>query len=180
VTKDFSDSQILQILKAEGPELKSAFDSFYLRHSHRIYKYALSKSLSPELAGEAVQIVFWKIFEKRQQYKQQYEPLQWLFVIARSEIKDLRNREKTQTQGRVTDPQESLSQMAAPSPIPQEAEDFRVLIQDLDARTQELLVKRFVEDLDYQEMSVLMDETEVNLRKLFSRALRKLKKGVSP
>jgi len=180
VTKEFSDLQILQILKAEGSELKSAFNCFYLRHSPRIYKFALSKSLSPELAQEAVQIVFWKVFDKRQLYKEQFEPLQWLFVIARSEIKDLRSREKTQTQVRTPDFVESLSQIGAPAPNPDEIEDFRVLIQDLDVKTQDLLIKRYVEDLDYREMSQIMKESETNLRQRMSRALKKLKKGVSP
>lgn len=181
--KNKSDEELLVLIQKD--QLK-AYELFFDRHKLAVYRYALKKGLTPPLAEEALQIIFEKIFEKRDAYRDHYKAAQWLYIIAKSEIKDLRNREKTQDL-RKNDLLKSQTETSIPysdQVPPTEEQDFWSLTdelwKDLSEEDKAILKLRFIEDLSFDEISAQLKLSNESLRKRLSRLFKKVKKGDLP
>lgn len=181
--KNKSDEELLVLIQKDQLE---AYEIFFDRHKMAVYRYAFKKGLTPPLAEEALQIIFEKIFEKRGLYLSHYKAAQWLYIIAKSEIKDLRNREKTQDL-RKNDLLKSQTEGSTPfkeQVPPTEEQDFWSLTdelwKDLSEEDRRLLKMRFVEDLSFEEISRQLKLSNETLRKRLSRLFQKVKKGDLP
>lgn len=170
-----SDEELLSQLKQDN---EVAFQKFYQRHSSRVYAYAVKRLGSAELANEAVQIIFWQIFKKRELYNPQYKALQWLYIIARSEIKDLRNREGRFKHDSLEDLENSpdLSQNAEFAPNIQSKEEVDLLLGELAPETRDLMKMKYIEEMSFDEIAEVLGKSSTSLRQTLSRALRKLQK----
>lgn len=176
-----TDEDLLKMIQEDDLE---AYEVFFERHRNAIYRYGLKKGLSPSLSEEALQIIFEKVFEKRALYKPEFKASQWLYIIAKSEVKDLRNREKTQ-ENRKKDL--DWSQIPESSPMDllrssrDESEDFWLLASELlgplKEDEKELLRLRFFEDKSFEEIASLLDSSNQSLRKKLSRLFARAKKG---
>lgn len=168
-----NDKQLLLAL-ARGEDL--ALDCFFTRQSGKVLQYALRRKLAPEQADDIVQIVFLQLFRKKHLYDPKYDALAWLYVITRSELKDYRKRE---LKGSVVF-EDSLSQSPEVAPNIDAQSEVSFLLQDLNPKQREAVEMRFLDDMEYAEISKLLNETESNVRQLISRALRILKKKGDP
>lgn len=83
--QDTLDNERLQLLQiAAGDEI--AYKQVFDRHWNKIYQVALSFLKSPEQAQDAVQLVFIKLWEKREKLPAVENFDAWLFIMARNTI----------------------------------------------------------------------------------------------
>ncbi|MGE9746001.1 RNA polymerase sigma factor [Bdellovibrio bacteriovorus] len=165
---DLSDEDLL-IKLAEGE--RKALDILYLRHSGRVLSYALKRRLSQERAEDLLQIVFLQIYRKKHLYDPKHSALAWIYVITRSELKDYRNREIKD----FLEWDDSLSQTSESSPILEQKDEAEALLQDLKPREQEILRLRYLDEMEYNEIAALLQESESNIRQIVSRSLKFLR-----
>lgn len=164
-----NDRQLLLSL-ANGEDL--ALDCFFQRHSGKVSQYALRRKLSSEQADDIVQIVFMQLFRKKHLYDPKHPALAWLYVIARSELKDYSKRETKD----FVNFEDSLSQMPSAEPNIEAKSEVFTLMKGLKPKEREAVEMRYLEDLEYDEISQRLNESESNVRQIISRALRFLKK----
>ncbi len=169
-----SDKELLLTL-SEGEKL--ALDCLYFRHSAKVNSLALKNGLNPEKADEAVQITFLQLYRKKHLYNPEHEAIAWLYVIAKSEIRDLRRRE-SKFKSNLNDPDQVLSQI--PSSAPNVDEHFESqkevdkALQTLKPQEKAALEMRYLQDKNFSEIAKALKTSEGNIRQIISRTLRKL------
>lgn len=147
-------------------EAYAAFNELYTRYSQRVFNFLSKKTRNQTESEDLLQKVFIKVHESKHLYKDKFKFEQWLFVIARTQALDY-----FRSEGRY---QERLKKYE-----PETAYDAvdTSFLADLEADQQELLEMKFIDELSYQEISKLVNKSEVSLRKSVSRLLARLNKG---
>lgn len=173
--KDCTDEELLLRL-ADGES--GALDFLFQRHSGRVLSYSLRRGLSPERSEDLLQIVFMQIYRKKHLYNPRHAALAWIFVITRSELKDYRNRELKDH----SEWDDSLSQTEGSAPMIDSRDEAQALLNELKPRDQEVMKLRYLEELEYDEIAGILQESESNIRQIVSRSLRFLRgmKGRTP
>lgn len=148
-------------------EAFSAFNELYSRYSQRVFSFLSKKVKNSADAEDLLQKVFIKIHESKHLYKSKYKFEQWLFVIARTQALDYFRANKRYSN--------KISQYQ-PEEMTTSEVDMSFL-KTLDSDQQELLEMKFIDELSYQEISKIVNKSEVSLRKTLSRMVGRLKDG---
>ncbi len=155
-----------------------AFDALYTRHSGRIYSYLYKKLENQSEADELHQAVFLKFHLSRHRYDPRFPVLQWLYVIAKSACVDFFRKQKRAPpvqDGVMLEEIESEQGTSAP-PVSQIAASPTLdALESLSPEQQQVIRWRHMDELSFQEISARLGKTEVNVRKMLSRSLTKLK-----
>lgn len=152
---------------AHPNEAFHAFNELYNRYSLRVFNFIQSKMRNQADAEDVMQKVFIKIHESKHQYKNKFKFEQWVFVIARSQVLDFFRAQKRYNE-RIKNA-EVLELNSIESDLS--------VFNKLDESQRELLELKYIDDLSYQEISKLVNKSEVSLRKSLSRMISGLKKG---
>lgn len=164
-----NDQELLLSL-AQGDD--SALDHFFKRHSNKVYNYALKRGLNGEQSQDVVQIVFMQIYRKKSQYDPKHSPLAWLYVIARSELKDYKLRELKD----FVEFEDFLSQSSQDIPSIERSQEVSHYMADLPDKERQIVEDRYLNELEYEEIARKLNESESNIRQIVSRSLKFLRK----
>lgn len=152
-----------------------AFDELYSRHRSKVYGYLAKRLSIKQQADEVFQNAFLKLHQSRAQYSPTQPFLPWLFAIARNALFD--HLRKGQSESRkITAMQEHL--LTHPSDLNDSSEPHPLLEEGLSALSEaqrELLNKRYVEGLDFEEIATQSNTSPAAVRQSVSRVTRKLK-----
>lgn len=162
----------------DSKELALAFDLFYNETSPLVFRFCKKRNLNQADIDDVIQIIYTQIFNKRTKYNENFSPLAWLFIITKSEIKDylkknhIYNRYITEYTDFI-----NMSQNGDHNPSLLE-NDFRSLdvIKHLTEKEKAILEQRFINEEDFESISKTLGLTEVNIRKMISRTIKKIKK----
>lgn len=166
-----TNEELMIIYRDESPELAyQAFGELYKRSSGPLYSFLLKKTKNKEESEDLLQKTYIKIHQSQKLYDPKYKFEQWLFTIARNltmdgfrkmdgENKKLNNYFKTANV-------EIL-------------EEDTIQTTNLVNEERELLEMKFVDELTYQEISLVLNKSEVSLRKMVSRIIKRLRQGES-
>lgn len=165
----WTDEELLLRL-AEGH--REALDDLFVRHSGRVLSYALKRGMAQDRAEDLLQIVFMQIYRKKHLYNPKHRALAWIYVITRSELKDYRQREIKD----FLEWDDSMSQSEESAPKTDSREEALSLLQELKPREQEVMKLRYFDELEYQEIASLLEESESNVRQIVSRSLKFLRR----
>lgn len=166
-----SDQDLLLSLNDGDGSASPALDHFFKRHSNKVYNYGLKRGLNGEQAQDLVQIVFMQIYRKRAQYNPKYAALAWLYVIARSELKDYKSREFKE----FIEFDDSLSQSPEPPPNLERNQEVLHYMSDLGEKERQIVEDRYLNEMEYEEIAQKLQESESNIRQIVSRSLRFLR-----
>lgn len=150
-------------------EAYAAFNELYSRYSQRVFNFLNKKVKNSAECEDLLQQVFIKIHESKHLYKNKFKFEQWLFVIARSKVLD-HFRASKRYQNRLSNFEPEMNE---------HAEVDMSALKSLDADQLELLEMKFIDELSYQEISKIVNKSEVSLRKTLSRMVGRLNKGES-
>ena len=151
-------------------EAFAAFNELYSRYGQRVFNFLSKKVKNSADAEDLLQRVFIKIHESKHLYKNKYKFEQWLFVIARTQALDYFRASKRY--------QNRLAQYE-PEQVEVATEVDMSFFKNLESDQQELLEMKFIDELSYQEISKIVNKSEVSLRKTLSRIVGRLKDGVA-
>jgi RNA polymerase sigma-70 factor (ECF subfamily) len=158
-----NNEELMMIYRDSNPELAfSAFELLYTRTSPVLYSFLLKKSHKTEEAQDLLQKTYLKIHQCKELYNPKYKFEQWLFTIAKNLILD--EWRKTSREAK---------KIANSNAI-----DDKILMHEVDLHLsesdRELLELKYIDNLTYLEISGLLNKTEVSLRKMVSRIIKKL------
>lgn len=147
-------------------EAYAAFCEIYSRYSARVLSFLNKKTRNQAESEDLLQKVFIKIHESKHLYKDKYKFEQWLFVIARTQALDyFRSAKRYQDRLKKFEPETN------------EKAEVDMAFLGLEADQLELLEMKFIDELSYEEISKVVNKSEVSLRKSVSRLMTKLKKS---
>ena len=165
--KKLTAEELMLIYQTHSPdEAYCAFNELYNRYGQRVFNFLNKKIKNFADTEDVLQKVFIKIHESKHLYKNKYKFEQWLFVIAKTQALDyFRSHKRYQDRLRKYEPE-----------IIELAEIDMSILSSLDSDQQELLEMKFIDELSYQEISKIVNKSEVSLRKTLSRMLGRLNK----
>ncbi len=157
------------------------FTAIYLEYSDRIYRYLYIHTRNPYLSEDITSEVFLRLWKKWRSIR--FDFIQaLLFKIARNILIDYWRKKKEKKEF-------SLEEVIETGLEPRYDEDFIENIQKdenirhingaiayLPKNLKDVVILRFIEDLSAKETALILKISEVNVRVLQYRALKKLKK----
>ncbi len=157
----------------------NAFGELYDRYVERVYRYLYFRSGSHPEAEDLTEQVFLKAWEAIGRYRWQGRPfLAWLYRLAHNtHIDHVRTQKPTTSLNNDERPVELASNAA-------QVELARTLDADLLARAlgqltpeqQQVIVMKFIEGMDNEQIAASMDKREGAIRALQMRALMSLRR----
>lgn len=173
-----------------APKTRSLqFEELHNRLYGRVFSYVSLRIKDREEVTDLVQEVFLKAYRTWSEIPEESTARQYLFVIARSKIIDYlrsaRHRYMGVLQNKVDEFGEyesDFDSLKSEDPLPEEvfeksenSKKILELLQVLNPLEREIINLRFMEELEYKELSEIYKTSEDNIRKKVSRALQKVK-----
>ncbi|MBI3984528.1 MAG: sigma-70 family RNA polymerase sigma factor [Candidatus Levybacteria bacterium] len=159
------------------------FESLYLKYSDRIYRYVYLNLNDPYLSEDITSEVFLRVWKRWSKIRQDFIQA-LLYKIARNIIVDHYRKKKNKRQisleesvERGIEPfyeQEFIEKIHKDNNI----QRLNAQIKLLPANLRDVLILRFVDDLSAKEVGEIMKISEVNVRVLQYRAIKKLKEVI--
>jgi len=159
------------------------FENIYIKYSDKIYRYVYLNTLDPYLSEDITSETFLRIWKNWKKIKPDFMQA-LLYKTAKNIIID--NYRKNKNGKKV-----SLENIIEKGLEPSYDEDLIEKIHNneniekinkalklLPENLKEVLVLRFINDLSAKEAAEILDTTEVNIRVLQFRALKKLKEVI--
>ncbi|MEN9810631.1 MAG: hypothetical protein RLZZ488_2198 [Pseudomonadota bacterium] len=167
-----------ELLERYAQGESAAFELFFLRHKNRVYHYALRKVHHPESAADIVQDVFVKLHARIHQYRKGERALSWFFAIVHNacldEIRKFAVRKRS-LQG-AEDTQRRESQLQANQPDwHNSADELSESLEQLSDVQRLVVEKRIIDEKSFRQISDETGKNEATLRKIYSRAVEKLR-----
>jgi RNA polymerase sigma-70 factor (ECF subfamily) len=158
-----------------------AFSILYDRHKRSLYVFLRKMLNEADAAGDLVQDVFLRVYERRRQLHRPESFRSWLFAIGRNQcLSHLR-----QTRGRVpldAAPEAMLAAEVAPDRL--EAEEDLELVRralaGLKIEYREVLILREYQDLSYREIAEITETTESAVKSKIFKARKALHEMLTP
>jgi RNA polymerase sigma-70 factor (ECF subfamily) len=145
------------------------FESVVRDHEAMLYRIAFNFFLSASIAEEIVQDVFLQCFENRKNIESAAHLKAWLRRAATHRCIDVLRSGKARKELQV----EELPEMAGPIPEsdPLLAERLRRLVASLPEKQRMIVILRFGEDMDSEEIAEMLDIPASSVRSCLHRAL---------
>jgi len=146
-------------LQKRDPDL---LDRLIEQFQYRLFRYLLYITGNKERAEDFFQETWIRVFERGHQYDGKSKFEAWLFAIARHLVIDWQRSKKPQSLDSLTDPEQDhrlqLVNGTEPSPLHQvlsheTEENVQASLQRIPAIYREVLVLRFQEELQIEEMA---------------------------
>lgn len=153
------------------------FTELYDEFADKVYRFIYFK-VGDFHAEDLVELTFLKVWEARDSYKPTKSSFKtWLFTIARNVVIDFyrANKESLSLDDAVN---VQIAEVEGPKHRAHqsiEKQGMKEALQELDEHYREVITLRYLEDLNYGEISDLLGKTESSVRVLHFRGLKKLK-----
>jgi RNA polymerase sigma-70 factor (ECF subfamily) len=168
VGNPFSHLNDKQLMKHYQQGESMAFEILYERHQSKVYSYLFKRLKEKEVIDDVFQNIFAKFHKARQKYDSKFEVLQWIYTISRNELLDYSKKKKLNI----------IELRDEHAVIEKEEIDLPFSIEEesvLNEKEREVLKLKYFSDSNYKEISEALNSNESNIRKITSRALKKLK-----
>ena len=164
-----SDEQLM-ILYQNGTE--AAFKMLFDRHSSKIFGFIKNRLKAPEQCQDVFQEVFMKIHKSKHLYNKSHPVLPWLFTITKNAIVDhFRKAKKTLNQIQIDDLEIAAPIMDAAFSL----SDVSSYMSEIPAKQRTVIEMRYTDEKTFADIAEVLETSDVNVRKLLSRGLSRLK-----
>ncbi len=151
----------------------NAFNELYGRYAGRVQAYVSQKVFRASDRDDLYQAIFLKLHKSRHLFSKDFQFAPWIFTICRTSLIDFlkANDKNFKT--------EELNEQT-PS-VNNQLEDLQALsalthaMSGLPENQQKALKLKYEEGLDFKKIADRMKTSDVNVRKLISRGLKKLR-----
>lgn len=174
--------EIAHGLRRRDPDL---LDRLIQQYHYRLLRYLVMLTGSQETAEDLFQETWVRVLEKGHQYSARWKFETWLFTIARHLAIDLLRRRQPQSLDALLEPGEGEKAMELPAPkgtTPfeataqgEEARRIASLLRRLPPTYREVLVLRFQEDLELQEIASIVGTPLSTIKSRLYRGLEALR-----
>ena len=180
------DAQSLaRALKRRDPDL---LDRLIEQYQFRLFRYLIHLTGSHERAEDFFQETWLRVLERGHQYDGKWKFEAWLFAIARNLVLDWHRRKKPQSLESLAGPEEDAPAFDVPdekseSPLQQvlsteTREGVQLSLQRVPAVYREVLVLRFQEELQLDEIATVTGAPISTVKSRLYRGLEALKSAM--
>jgi len=175
---------LAQGLKRRDPEL---LDRLIEQYQYRLFRYLVYLTGSRERAEDFFQETWIRVLERGQQYDGKSKFEAWLFAIARHLVIDWQRQKKTQSLDSLMDPEQGppleIAAQDEPSPLHyvldhEERENIQASLSRIPAIYREVLLLRFQEELQIEEMATLLDAPISTVKSRLYRGLEAVREAM--
>jgi RNA polymerase sigma-70 factor, ECF subfamily len=168
-------------LRRRDPDL---LDRLIEQYQYRLFRYLVYITGNKERAEDFFQETWIRVLERGHQYDGKSKFEAWLFAIARHLVIDWQRSKKPQSLDTLTDPEQEhplqLASDSEPSPLHQvlsqeKEENVQASLQKIAAIYREVLVLRFQEDLQIEEMAGVLSIPVSTVKSRLYRGLEALR-----
>lgn len=175
---DNENSTILKRIQDAKTGDKNSFELLYLELYQPLYKFVLFKTHDVEKTKDIVQDVFFRWYKSLDTYTPDIKPLNYLITIAMRLIINESKRKKAITLdediGEIIESQDQKIEEILNTNM--EFEKVREIIeQELSQSEQDVIILKYVDDLDNKELAQMLEKSEGNIRVIEYRGLKKIK-----
>ena len=168
--KNYKTLQDKELMKLYLHDDNLAFNEIYSRYQSNVYSYLKKRLKDDNLIHDIFQNCFIKFHKSRQNYNSKYPLIKWIYTITRSVMLDELKKRKINKTEYIDNinykPEEYISQQVS---IEIDTES------SLTSKEKEALKLKYFSENDYNEISIVLNSSQSNARKLVSRALQKLR-----
>ena len=146
----------------------NAFEEIYARYNRHVYTYLKKRIKNPETVNDIFQNIFVKFHKSKALYDPKYELLKWIYTISRSELLDFLKKKNITT----------ISLLEEFAVEIQEQEIYTLDIhseKSLTDKEKSVIELRYFSEMDFLEISERLNTSQANIRKIISRAIKKLR-----
>ena len=174
-----SEQEIQQLVSKAKQADESSFGQLYDIFSQQVFNFLLGKLAHKQTAEDLVQTVFLKTWTNLNKYQQRPSAKfsTWLFQIANFTLIDYWRAKKPTVE---INEIENLSQFAVNQPLYEEYDYLWKAMLTLPLTYQTVLDLRFKQDRSVSETAKIMKKSQVSIRVLQHRALRRLRQMLEP
>ncbi|HXM93509.1 MAG TPA: RNA polymerase sigma factor [Candidatus Dormibacteraeota bacterium] len=181
-TQIADDAKVLaRGLKQRDPEL---LDLLIEQYQYRLFRYLFHLTASREKAEDFFQETWIRVLERGHQYDGKSKFEAWLFAIARHLVIDWQRQKKVTSLDALTDPEQSaplqIPNTQEPSPLHQiltkeQESGMQASLGQLAGIYREVLLLRFHEDLQLDEIAAVLDAPISTVKSRLYRGLEALR-----
>jgi RNA polymerase sigma-70 factor, ECF subfamily len=171
-------------LQRRDPDL---LDRLIEQYQYRLFRYLIHVTGDKQRAEDFFQETWIRVLERGHQYDGKSKFEAWLFAIARHLVIDWQRAKKTQSLDALTDPEQERPLQVAdenePSPLRQvlaqeEEENVQASLKKIPAIYREVLVLRFQEELQIEEMAGVLSVPASTVKSRLYRGLNALRSAL--
>jgi RNA polymerase sigma-70 factor, ECF subfamily len=177
-------NSIARGLKSSDPDL---LDRLIEQYQHRLFRYLVHLTGNRERAEDFFQDTWMRVLERGNQYNAKWKFESWLFTIARNLVIDWQRKSKPLSLDELVDPAQESSasfEPAAPgdqSPLHHAEEEesaftLRASLREIPAAYREVLLLRFHEDLELNEIASITNTPISTVKSRLYRGLEAMRK----
>lgn len=174
-----TEQQLVNLLRTGS---QFAFEKLFEKYSQKLFRFSFSYLKSEADSEEIVQNVFLKIWENRQNLRDETSFKSYLFTIAFNVIRKNFNQKAKENKYKT----ELLEVLATENPMLETNSDFEVyvlkleqLIEQMPDRRKEIFLKRKKEGKSVREIASSMDISPKTVENQITEAMNYLKKEFS-
>jgi len=148
--------------------------SLYRLYADPLYRYFVYQTRDPDLAADLTSEVFLRMLENIGRYNHRGIPFRaWLFKIAHNLVIDHYRERAKRAPGEA-----DLPEPGTEDPEPAEVDRDRLVaaLNRLTAEQRQVVLLRFIEDLDIKEVAAILGKTEGAVKALQHRAIAALRR----
>lgn len=188
MAQDLTDEQLMAACCGAGGPSREAFAALAGRWEGRIYAYLVKATRHPEEAFDLRQEVFLRVWRYRASFRRDAAFSHWLFRIAANALRDWMRRRQLRAESSIEAlREEGWIEPGDPAPGPGETavsgERKRALddaLAALSIEDRQILLLRFFDDVNYRQMSEILELPETTVKSRVYRLLRKLRGELEP
>ncbi|MBB4037050.1 RNA polymerase sigma factor (sigma-70 family) [Dysgonomonas hofstadii] len=165
---------------------KGAYENIYKKYAKAMYMYGLHITTDKELIEDAIHDVFVKLYNNRHRLPAEVNNIKfYLFVSLKNTLYNHLNKNQDTFRLNITEDVLSLSyssveeELIENEQIRQNEELVKLLNEKLSSRQQQIIYYRFVEQLSYKEIAILMEINMQSAKNLMQSSLAKLRSVLS-
>ncbi len=169
-SKEIADEELMALYQNGS---QTAFQSLYERHSGKVYGFLKKRISSEQKVHDIFQEVFLKIHRSKHQYKKNFAVLPWIFTITKSVMIDELRKDKRKVV--VSDFNLDLLPTSELTPQVAVRDQIHDIISTLPESQKAAMHLRYIEEKTFSEIAAVLGTSDMNVRKLVSRGIQRLK-----
>lgn len=171
------DQEIIRLFNRGGKHTNTAFQEIVSVYGPRLYAQIRAIARSHELTNDILQNVFVKVFQNLNAFKQDSTLYTWMYRIARNEALNFLEKENRRAGIDIDPPM--LEILAGNSSLDQLDEEkiSELLFKAIDAlpeKQRQIFELKYFQELQYSEISKLLNTSEGALKASFHHARQKI------
>lgn len=159
------------------------FETIYVKYSDKIFKYIYLNTSDPYLSEDITSEAFLRIWKNWKKIKPDFMQA-LIYKTAKNILIDhyrkVKNKKKVSLEEMVENGKEPSYDEDLIEKMNNDANLTKIMkaLKDLPENLREVVILRFIDDLSTKEVALALDSTEVNIRVLQFRAIKKLREVI--